>query len=167
MRRRVASLCISYFQPPSQGAVLGYTASLGDCVPGGWINCVLQLNELSVCFPHSNRIRVTSASRILPIFSTMTVAHQILALNVSVQFSPVTQSYPPLCHPMDCSTPGFPVHHQLPKLTQTHVHWVGDASQPSHSLLSPSPPAFSYSQRQGLFRWVSSLHQVAKGLEFI
>ena len=60
----------------------------------------------------------------------------------------------------------LPVHHQLPELTQTHVHWVGDAIQPSHLLSSPSPPAFNLSQHQGLFQWVSSSHQVAKGLEF-
>ena len=63
---------------------------------------------------------------------------------------------------MDCSTPGLPVHHQLPELTQTHVHWVGDAIQPSHPLSSPSPSAFNLSQHQGLFKWVSSSHQVAK-----
>ena len=57
-----------------------------------------------------------------------------------------------LCDPMDCSTPGFPVHHQLPELTQTHVHWVGDAIQPSHPLSSPSPPAFNLSHHQGLFQ---------------
>ena len=67
---------------------------------------------------------------------------------------------------MDCSMPGFPVHHQLPELTQTHVHWVGDTIQPSHPLSSFSPPAFNLSQHQGLFKWVSSLHQVAKVLEF-
>ena len=71
-----------------------------------------------------------------------------------------------LCDPMDCSTSGFPVHHQLPEFTQTRVHWVGDAIQPSHPLSSPSPPAFSLSQHQGLFKWVSSCHQVAKVLEF-
>ena len=67
---------------------------------------------------------------------------------------------------MNCSTPDFPVHHQLPELTQTHVHWVGDAIQPSHPLSSPSPPAFNHSQHQGLFKWVSSSYQVAKILEF-
>ena len=66
---------------------------------------------------------------------------------------------------MDCSTPGLPVHHQLPELAQTHVYWVGDAIQPSHPLSSPSPPAFSLSQDEGLFQWVSSLHQVAFPLE--
>ena len=82
-----------------------------------------------------------------------------------LQFSSVTQSCPTLCNPMDC-TPGLPVHHQLPEFTQTHVHWVSDAIQPSHPLSSPSPPAFSLSQHQGLFKWVSSSHQVAKVLEF-
>ena len=67
---------------------------------------------------------------------------------------------------MDYSTPGLPVHHQPLELTQTHVHWVGDAIQPSHPLSSPSPPAFNLSQHQGLFKWVSSSHQVAKVLEF-
>ena len=64
---------------------------------------------------------------------------------------------------MDCSTPGFPVHHQLPELTQTHVHWIGDTIQPF--LLSPSPPDFNLSQHQGIFQWVSSSHQVTKVLE--
>ena len=67
---------------------------------------------------------------------------------------------------MDCSTPGFPVHYQLLELAQTHVHWVSNAIQPFHSLLSPSPPAVNLSQHQGLFQWVSSLDQVAKILEF-
>ena len=67
---------------------------------------------------------------------------------------------------MDCSTPGLPVHHQLPEPAQTHVHPVSDATQPSHPLLSPSPPAFSLSQYQGLFKWVSSLRQVAKHWSF-
>ena len=69
----------------------------------------------------------------------------------SVQFSSVTQSCPTLCDPMDFSTPGFPIHHQLPELAQSHVHWVGDAMQPSHPLSSPSPPSFNLSLHQGLF----------------
>ena len=84
----------------------------------------------------------------------------------SVQFSSVAQSCPALCDPMDWSMPDFPVHHQLQELTQTHVYRVSDAIQPSHPLLSPSPPAFNLSQLQGLFQWISSLHQVAKVLEF-
>ena len=84
----------------------------------------------------------------------------------SIHFSSVTQLCLTFCDPMDCSTPGFPVHHQLPEFTQTHVHWVSDAIQPSHPLSSPFPPAFNVSQHQGLFKWVSSRHQVAKVLEF-
>ena len=80
-----------------------------------------------------------------------------------VQFSPSVMS--DLCNHMDCSTPRLPVHHKLPELTQTHVHWVGDANQSSHPLSSPSPPAFNLSQHQGLFQWVSSSHQVSKVLE--
>ena len=84
----------------------------------------------------------------------------------SVQFSSVAHSCPTLCDPMNRSTPGLPVHHQLPEFTQTLVHWVGDAIQPSHPLSSLSPPALNLSQHQGLFEWVSSWHQVAKVLEF-
>ena len=82
----------------------------------------------------------------------------------SLQFSSVQSlSCLTLCNPMDCSTPGLPVHHQLPESTQTHVHWVSDAIQPSHPLSSPSP-ALNLSQHQDFFQWVSSLHQVAKVL---
>ena len=83
-----------------------------------------------------------------------------------VQFSSVAQLCPTLCDPMNHSTPGLHVYHQLPEFTQTHVHQVSDAIQPSHPLLSPSPPAPSPSQHQGLFQWVNSLHEVAKVLEF-
>ena len=83
----------------------------------------------------------------------------------SYRFSSVSQSCPTLHNPMDCSISGFPVHHQLLELTQTHVHRVSDAIQPSHLLFSPSS-AFNLSQHQGLFQWVGSSHQVAKVLEF-
>ena len=76
------------------------------------------------------------------------------------------QLHPTLFDPMHCSTPGLPVHHQLLEFTETHVHWVGDAIQPSHPLLFPSPPALNLSQHQGLFQWVSSLLQVAEISEF-
>ena len=82
------------------------------------------------------------------------------------QFNSVAQSCLTLCDPMDCSTPGFPVHHQLPELVQTHVHRVSDAFQPSYPQLSPFPPVFNLSQHQGLFQSVSSSPQVAKVLEF-
>ena len=81
-------------------------------------------------------------------------------------FSSVTQSCPTLCNPMDYSTPSLSVHHQLPEFTQTHVHCVGDAIQSPYPLLSSSPPAFSLSQHQGLFKWVSPSHQVAKYWSF-
>ena len=85
-----------------------------------------------------------------------------LSLFPYLQFSSVAQLYLTLCHPMNHSTSGLPVHHQLLESTQTHVHRVGDAIQPFHPLLSPSLPALNLSQHQGLFKWVSSLHQVAK-----
>ena len=85
----------------------------------------------------------------------------------SVQFSSVAQSCPTLCDPsMDCSMLGFPSLHSLREFAQAYVHWVSDAIQPSHSLLSPSPPAPNLSQHQGLLQWVSSSHQVAKVLKF-
>ena len=84
----------------------------------------------------------------------------------SVQFSSVAQSCPTLCDSMNRSTPGLPVHHHLPELTQTHVHWVHDAIPPSHPGSSLSPPAPNLSQHQSLFQWVNSSHEVAKLLEF-
>ena len=82
----------------------------------------------------------------------------------SVQFSCSVMS--DSLWPLEFILPSFPVHHQFLEFTQTHVHWVGDAIQPSHPLSSPSPPAFNLTQHQGLFQWVSSSHQVAEGLEF-
>ena len=87
-------------------------------------------------------------------------------ISASVQFSSVTQSCPTLCDPMNQSTPGLPVHHQLPEFTQTQVHRVRDAIQPSHPLSPPFPPAPNPSQHQSLFQWVNSSHEVAKVLEF-
>ena len=96
-----------------------------------------------------------------------------LAYNINLPLKPdefalssVAQSCPTLCNLMNHRMPGLPVHHQLPEFTQTHVHRVGDAIQPSQPLLSPSPPAPSPFQHQGLFQWVNSLHEVAKVLEF-
>ena len=91
---------------------------------------------------------------------------QLNETSVSGQFSSVAQLCPTLCDPVNRSTPGLPVHHQLPEFTQTHVHRVGDAIQPSHPLSSPSPPAPNPSQHQSLFQWVNSSHEVAKVLEF-
>ena len=100
------------------------------------------------------------------IISTFThVAVNGIVSFLNIPFSSVAQACPTLCDPMDCSTPGLPVHRQLPELAQTHVHRVGDAIQPSHPLSFPSPPDFSLSHHQGIFQWVSSSHQVAKVLE--
>ena len=113
-----------------------------------------------VCFS------ATPAGR--PTLSFPLCVHSLFSMSVShsVQFSSVTQSCPTLCDPMNRSTPGLPVHHQLPESTQTHVHWVGDAIQPSHPLSSPSLPDLNLSQHHSLLKWVSSLQKVAKVLEF-
>ena len=93
-----------------------------------------------------------------------TVYHKFMLL---LQFSSgLSLSRVWLCNPMNRSTPGLPVHHQLPEFTQSQVHWVSDAIQPSHPLSSPSPPAPNPSQHQSLFQWVNSSHEVAKVLEF-
>ena len=83
-----------------------------------------------------------------------------------LQFSSVAQSCPTLCDPMNRSMLGLPAHHQLPEFTQTHVHRIGDAIQPSHPLSFPSPPAPNPSQHQGLFQWVNSLHEVSSSLHY-
>ena len=85
-------------------------------------------------------------------FEIKTPANYNNLVNISVQFSSVVQSCPTHCDPMNHSTPGLPVYHQLPEFTQTHVYRVGDAIQPSHPLSSPSPPAPNPSQHQGLFQ---------------
>ena len=90
----------------------------------------------------------------------------VLVVLSSVQFSSVTQSCPTPCDPMNRSMPGIPAHHQLVEFTQTHVHGVGDAIQPSHPLSSPSPPALNLSQHQSLFQWVNSSHEVTKYWSF-
>ena len=98
--------------------------------------------------------------------SFLGVSSRKICRSSSDQIRSVAQSCPTLCDPMNRSTPGLPVHHQLPEFTETHVHRVSDAIQPSHPLSSPSPPAPNPSQHQGLFQWVNSLHKVAKVLEF-
>ena len=106
-----------------------------------------------LCQRNSNRtwlLSTTQLRRQFPVAPT--------GLGVAVQFS--HSMCPDPCDHMDITTPGFPVHHQLPEPTQTHVHWVTDAIQTSHPLSAPSPPAFNLSQHQGLLKWVSSLHQV-------
>ena len=109
--------------------------------------------------PHKGHIRFTNGRCFICCISGLLVLS-------SVHFSSVAHSCPTLCDLMNRSTRGLPVHHQLPEFTQTQVHRVGDAIQPSHSLSSPSPPTFNLAQHQGLLKWVSSSHQVAKVLEF-
>ena len=99
---------------------------------------------------------------IYSVFSIISSQRIIQRKNSLVQFSSVCQSCPTLHDSMNCSIPGLPVHHQLPESTQTHVHWVSDAIQPSHPLSSPSLPTFNLSQHQGLFQWVSSSHRWPK-----
>ena len=103
-----------------------------------WTELNLALSP--VCCPFSSFPRLLMT----PLTTQATTLHT--NVTKSVQFSLVAQSCPTLCDPRDCSMLGFPVHHQLPELAQTHVHWVGDAIQPSHPLLSPSPPAFNLCQ---------------------
>ncbi|CAN0353273.1 unnamed protein product, partial [Rangifer tarandus platyrhynchus] len=95
------------------------------------------------------------------LFQGVSSLHQLEA-DIEQQFSSVAQSCPTLCDPMDCCAPDFPIHHQLPELTQIHAHQVGDAIQPSCPLLSPSPPTLNIFQHRGLFQEVSSLHQVGE-----
>ena len=101
-----------------------------------------------------------------PLFQEVALDPSQVILDGSVQFSSVAQSFPTLCDPMNRSTAGLPVHHKLPEFPQTHVHRISDAIKPYQSLSFPSPPTFNFSQHQGLFKWVSSWHQVAKVLEF-
>ena len=93
------------------------------------------------------------------------VCHTLKKSIFYYQFSSVAQSGSTLCDPIDCSTPGLPIQCQLLEFAQTHVHWIGDVIQPSDHLSFPSPPTFHLSQHQGLFKWVSSSHQVSKVLE--
>ena len=128
-------------------------SSLGLLIISWWLNWGIA---------SSSSYHLPFVERVSCLVSWLTVIfYQDLCLN-TCQF----RSVPTLCDPMNRSMPGLPVHHQLPEFTQTHVHWVDDATQPSHPLSSPSPPALNLSQHQGLFQWVSSLHWVAKVLEF-
>ena len=108
-------------------------------------------------FSYTTELTQPSKSAILQFFKK---AQSLLRSNYCC--SSVAKSCLTLCNSMDCRTPGLPVLHHLPELAQTHVHWVGDAIQPSQPLPSPSPPALKLSQNQGLFQWVSSFHQVTK-----
>ena len=142
-------------------------------------HCTMEIPLLF--FPKSVKLKLGKRSLLLWIFRILCfwilcqhLSHGFIYSNfytcfISFQFSSVQYScsvLSDLCDPMNRSTPGLPVHHQLPEFTQTHVHRVSDAIQPSHPLSSPSPPAPNPSQHQSLFQWVNSLHEVAKLLEF-
>ena len=134
------------------------------------------LPSVSFCLSLCVYVYILSKSVISPSLEGMAFIRNVLwrlwqssgwlHTSTAVQFSSVAQSCPTLCDPMNHSTPGLPVHHQLLEFTQTHVHRVSDAIQPSHPLSSPSPPAPNLSQHQSLFQWVNSSHAVAKVLEF-
>ena len=125
--------------------------------------CFLGYSKISITSPNSQRF---SSFFFLEALTFRIMIHFELIFVTVVKGSVQLLRHVRLCDTMDCSMPGFPVHHPLLELTETHVHWVGDAIQPSHSLSSPSPPTFNLSYHQGLLKWVSSLHQVAKVLEF-
>ena len=135
------------------------------------------LTQIPMAYPQTLPTALTLTTscpswRDLPVPSTLLgyvecrITPYLQFLEPHFQFSSVAQSCLTLCYPMNLSTPGLPVHHQLPEFTQTHVHQVGDAIQPFHPLLSPSPPAPNPSQHQGLFQWVNSSHEVAEVLKF-
>ena len=119
-----------------------------------------------VCSYHRISLIIKKKKSELLIDATMWMNLESIMLIESQSVRSVAQSCPTFCDPMNRSTPGLPVHHQLLEFTQTHVHLVGDAIQPSLPLSSPSPPASNPSQHQGLFQWISSLHEVAEVLEF-
>ena len=133
---------------------------------GNHVNKINSVKKITASITHNGRRLVT-----FPLRSGTSQGYPVLPLlfNIALEFllsavqcSSVAQSCPTLFDPMDHSTPGLPVHHQLPEFTQTHVHWVSDAIQPSHPLSSPSPPAPKPSEHQGLFQWVNSSREVAK-----
>ena len=109
-------------------------------------------------------VEAISAIFCLHTLNIKTEIGKVKGWKIPVQFSRLVVSNS--CDPMDCSMPGLHIHHQLLEVTQTYAHWVSDAIQPSHPPSSPSPSAFNLSQHQGLFKWVISLHQVAKLLKF-
>ena len=162
---------------PGQNARVGRLSLLQGIFPTKELNPGLPYRS-QILYQLSHQVSNNQDSEVTVVFSPsfptnfkLTTAFPLLffcseSLPLSlVQFSLVTQLCPALCDPMNCITPSFPVCHQLPEFNQTHVHWVGDAIQPSHLLSSPSPPAPNPSQHQSLFQWVNSSHEVAKVLE--
>ena len=143
--------------------VTGYPGFLGQ--PG---LCLLPEHVINSALLHSLNVLVWMTNYSHPSFTSShgTLYFLLMAYRIRDQNRSVAQSCPTLCDPMNRSMTGLPVHHQLPEFTQTHVHRVSDAIQPSHPLSSPSPPAPNSSQHQSLFQSVNSSHEVAKVLEF-
>ena len=140
-------------------------------LPQWWSNWMLLLVSILQLCIHIIRTNLQVGHRFISVAEVKLLAKLTMGQGKActvhcVQFSSVTQLCPTFCDPMNCSMPGLRVHHQLPVSTQTYVHWGSGAIQLSHPLLSPSSPALNLSQHQGLFKWVSSSHQVAKVLEF-
>ena len=172
--RQVTMLC-GWSQPSVASQLFCYYRPVAQLCPTLWdpLDCSIpglpvphhlpelaqvQVHCISDAIQSSHPLMPSSPSSFIPQSIPKSVTLPMSQLFASVQFSSVAQSCLTLCSPMDCSTPGLPVHHQLPELAQTHVHWVSDAIQLSDPLSPPSPPAVNLSQDQGLFQWVSSLH---------
>ena len=140
----------------------------------GWPSRALNLPVDSDCFRDGAGLRVNNATLCEDTAGTIGIRHVFILGFLSAYLATIWRELLLLSlsimsdslQPHDCSTPGFPVLHYLPEFAQTHVHWVSDAIQPSHPLSSLSPLALNLSQPQGLFQWVSSIHRVAKVLEF-
>ena len=150
--------------------ILGKIKAGGEGEDRGWDSWMVSLTQFTWVWVNSGCWWWTRKPGILQSMESQRIRYdwvtKLNALLVCVQFSSVTQSCPTLrAHESD-SMPGLLVHHQLPEFTQTHIHQVGDAIQPSHPLSSHSPPIPNPSQHQGLFQWVNSSHEVAKVLEF-
>ena len=128
--------------------------------------CFIDYTKAFDCVDHNKLWKILKEMGMGPDHLTCLLRNLYAGRIRSDQIRSVAQSCPTLCDPMNRRTPGFPVHHQLPEFTQTHVHQVSDAIQPSHPLSSPSPLAPNPSQHQSLFQWISSSHEVAIGLEF-
>ena len=169
LEKEMANLSsIFFFNIIIKGRIITLQYCDGFCETSTWIGhrhtyAPSLLTSLPPPSPTHPSKRSQSPSFLLPVSGSK---FPLAVYFASVQFSSVAQLCPTLCDPMNPSTPGLPVHHQLPEFTQTHVHQVGDVFQPSHPLPSPSPPAPNPSQHQSLFQWVNSSHEVAKVLEF-
>ena len=144
-----------------RGALLQFIAHLHPTQSSGY-----PAISLPVLWEHTGHCTSKLSPHYLHLIKNRWLSPDISSNFLSFMFSSVAQSCPTLCDPMIHSTPGLLVHHQLPEFTQTHIHWVSDAIQPSHLLSSPSSPAPNPSQHQSLLQWVNSSHEVAKVLEF-